>query len=1585
MSPSFLPEAMKDSARTRRLALIGALAVLSLVTVVTGGVTPPADVAYAQSSSSCGGPSVYFYESAEDSGACSNLQPAFCDGPKDNDEVWDAGSIGMESCAADFKDSYGYCPPIGEQNQYDFCAIVCCAAEGVGYIDYGECPESDPPAESIIVNLNGEIDPDASCGYSSSSSYSSSSDPPLCGNGEIDTYDGEQCDDGSYCTLGYFIGSAEDMESCMDDGGNAVTESGDGCDEGCQLEPVYCCYENEREAVDSEALQAFAEWVGGGDLSGYYCADIDSSRYIYSDSNLTETTPDVPCLCGDGEVQEGEQCDLGEGRNTDAYGCPDCTVSCGNYVPDDAYVVDWGGVDWAYGEEGDILSEQCDDGNWDSLDGCSEYCQYEPIWYCSRYEDGARIEVPEEVRSQVSVGYVCDNESDPNLPDCYGTVTAGEYDSCDCGDGIVQYNEQCDLGVEYNKPEEGCSESCEWICGNGTVDDAYIVTWEGDDWVTDDNGDYLVEECDDGNGDNSDGCSEYCQWEPGLCCFNPADWPEYGYFEYLEDQYTGEEVDSEYCDYYGGTYFDSEMLSGDSRTLYEICEIPGVCCPSDGSTPYQIGSSEDCYGGDYIDAETLLLGDWYGDPYDANGDGAYDDDEASRACNENGVCCYDLDDDGQNDTYDYPTDEYDVDREYCDEQGGVFTPLSAMDPEDPSEFCGIQGICCYPDGSQDFSDREPCEEYFEVDENDELVYAEFVPYDDVNTTDDYELTEDEINAACNENGVCCYDDDGDGTNDSFDEGVPREYCEFWAPYSEFHVAAEVSSQDPAEYCEIPGVCCYEEGYYEGSDPERLDQETCEGYQGHYYTFAEAEANGDYTVDEEEMANICEYKGLCCIDNNEDELFDTYREDYTQDECDTEWEGRWTPNYAIPDEVESYSEFCPIVGVCCPSGQSQSFAPFQTDNQVCSYEYKGNYLTFDEVNDNGDDELDPQEIKDSCDEPGYCCNALDMQTEEVMGRDACETPEKFRPTSGATDLNEDEEITWDEACAQYCCYANAAMEDSEGYEVLYDLEPVNVSAEYPDEYINEGDDCQAVTGDLSMIGEVSLSDQYLCTMYCCDDDGLGTRIPVPIDDIEQQAESCVTLGYTGGDEWGSPVLDLEGDGEAACDYDEPVVCCTLEGQETTFEEGELQEGDDCQSQDEYDCDDPESRDNSLCYQEMSAVLAEDRQTSSDGSEPEPLCQFYCCDSYGKPYSNGVDQYSACEDQNDDYGEPLAGGDNGMPTPIEDDACPWEPVYCCEGGETVVVATDDGTEEGNPLEDGEGKRIEVGDNCANFGNFESFPGHDYYTSDYACDYYCCDAETEEQVPVYADDYTEAQEVYDTNYPTCQDIAELTGSDWQEGEVGPPTSCDNPTLYCCEGDEGGPTGVIVPAWKNNEDVSVGNQYDDDGNLISKGCYGPNPTRSYSDSGLSCCEGSPEACESPTFCTSFSLFEVFDIAACNPTACSAVGCQPSYENNDFVDFVLDATENPWNGGVMCNVCNAASNPDDQYVYVCDGGGWYSEVSPIDAIGLDPLLTTADAEFWCQLVNYDVNCAEDSWDTLQMANYYGVPFYTDGYCRSSF
>jgi len=153
-------------------------------------------------------------------------------------------------------------------------------------------------------------------------------------------------------------------------------------------------------------------------------SETGSSSESLSESESGSSSSDG-ALCGDGSVDDGEECDLGADNGVAGSGCTDlCTANvCGNGIVE--------------------IGEECDDGNTAPDDGCSPGCQDEPgQGVCG---DGS-VENAEE----------CD---DGNLVDddgCEANCTKSLPGSC--GDGIVDWDELCD---DNNLDSgDGCEEDC---------------------------------------------------------------------------------------------------------------------------------------------------------------------------------------------------------------------------------------------------------------------------------------------------------------------------------------------------------------------------------------------------------------------------------------------------------------------------------------------------------------------------------------------------------------------------------------------------------------------------------------------------------------------------------------------------------------------------------------------------------------------------------------------------------------------------------------------------------------------------------------------------------------------------------------------------------------------------------------------------------------------------------------------------------------------------------------------------------------------------------------------------------------------
>jgi len=171
-------------------------------------------------------------------------------------------------------------------------------------------------------------------------------------------------------------------------------------------------------------------------------------------------TGGAPASCGNSTVEAGEDCDDGDESVTCNENCTSST--CGDEITNET------------------AGEDCDDG--DESVTCNENCTSST---CG-----------DEITNETA-GEDCDDANSEDRDDCVACSSAF------CGDGIrnqgfqnpeeqwVFPNEACDTGGDSVNCDEDCTIR---ECGDNH-------------WNT------VAEECDDGNEDNGDGCSENCEVE----------------------------------------------------------------------------------------------------------------------------------------------------------------------------------------------------------------------------------------------------------------------------------------------------------------------------------------------------------------------------------------------------------------------------------------------------------------------------------------------------------------------------------------------------------------------------------------------------------------------------------------------------------------------------------------------------------------------------------------------------------------------------------------------------------------------------------------------------------------------------------------------------------------------------------------------------------------------------------------------------------------------------------------------------------------------------------------------------------------
>ena len=245
----------------------------------------------------------------------------------------------------------------------------------------------------------------------------------------------------------------------------------------------------------------------------------------------------ITTMCGNGSVDNGEQCD--DGNKTPGDGCSViCQIPAGWSCTGSPSVCTMAGVcgDGILG-----ATEACDDGNRTAGDGCGANCDRVDTGYECRVP--GRLCIPACGDGSKIGGEGCDDGNTMDGDGCsvvcqvepgaVCTGATGAKSTCTaaiCGNGVKEGNEGCDCGTDNAMYPSGCkgpnglffgdatgcsktctkeptcrsaagvTQACAITCGNGNV--------EGD------------EACDDGNSAAGDGCSPTCTLEAGFMCMS---------------------------------------------------------------------------------------------------------------------------------------------------------------------------------------------------------------------------------------------------------------------------------------------------------------------------------------------------------------------------------------------------------------------------------------------------------------------------------------------------------------------------------------------------------------------------------------------------------------------------------------------------------------------------------------------------------------------------------------------------------------------------------------------------------------------------------------------------------------------------------------------------------------------------------------------------------------------------------------------------------------------------------------------------------------------------------------------------------
>lgn len=237
----------------------------------------------------------------------------------------------------------------------------------------------------------------------------------------------------------------------------------------------------------------------------------------------------VGTTCGNSVIDETENCD--DGNNVSGDGCDGtCKVENGYEckTPGTACTSTLFCGDGLPGPD-----ESCDDKNKISGDGCSSLCAVEPGYLCPQFgaacipSNGAQ---PVCGNAGTETGETCDDGNTTSGDGCSATCQTEAGFTCNgavctknatCGNGVLNSDEQCDDG--NLTPSDCCSASCKLEtnckCNNPPLGSTHVGQLCESTVVC---GDGVVsgsEVCDDGNRVGTDGCSMDCRTiESGYDC-----------------------------------------------------------------------------------------------------------------------------------------------------------------------------------------------------------------------------------------------------------------------------------------------------------------------------------------------------------------------------------------------------------------------------------------------------------------------------------------------------------------------------------------------------------------------------------------------------------------------------------------------------------------------------------------------------------------------------------------------------------------------------------------------------------------------------------------------------------------------------------------------------------------------------------------------------------------------------------------------------------------------------------------------------------------------------------------------------------
>jgi cysteine-rich repeat protein len=281
-----------------------------------------------------------------------------------------------------------------------------------------------------------------------------------------------------------------------------------------------------REASDGSCTPSVSGDGCSADCSievGWHCTDPERYYQLYLPvCSASECSP----ICGDGRRLGSEECDDGNVGSMD--GCSlscfvECGFDCSGVSPTTGVSVcapSCGDGVWSYYLEG------CDDGNTMNGDGCSSTCTVEDGWVTTGSFCGPSGSHAVCGDGRVVGGEACDGEEWCSALCkilCGWTCSSANPTTCNpvCGDGMRKGGEKCD---DFNIVDgDGCSASCSIEAGYSCSGAAFGFYCGGDGDTCENCGSGTrpfasSKQCDDANTVNGDGCSSSCRIECGYKC-----------------------------------------------------------------------------------------------------------------------------------------------------------------------------------------------------------------------------------------------------------------------------------------------------------------------------------------------------------------------------------------------------------------------------------------------------------------------------------------------------------------------------------------------------------------------------------------------------------------------------------------------------------------------------------------------------------------------------------------------------------------------------------------------------------------------------------------------------------------------------------------------------------------------------------------------------------------------------------------------------------------------------------------------------------------------------------------------------------